>query len=283
MAQINYNRGAINAAQCIGDGWQVVKGDYLIYFLMTLLAAVILFIVSLVPFIGGFVNAILIGPVTGGVLYALLRRMRGETVGFGDMFSGFEKFVPLMLLGLIQAAPGLLLQILQLAGTIAPFPTFPRGGGGRSAGSSFFVQSSGIGGSEIAALTTGIIIIGIVVALIFIVFSLAWAITFYFVYPLVMEHNLSIGEAIATSAKAGWSNAGGLILLFILQFFVALAGLLALCFGIFFVIPILYAAHAVAYRQVFPAANNFAPSAPPPPTDYGSDYGRPTGYNGAMQ
>lgn len=280
MAEIRFNSGAVNAAQCIGDGWQVVKGEYLIYFLMSLLAVAMIFVVGLVPFVGGFIGAILGAVLNAGILYAIIRRMRGDTVSFGEMFAGFEKVVPLMLLGLIQAAPTLLFQMLQLAGTIAPISRFPFPGG-RTSGSSFFVQSSA-GGAGITALTTGIIVAALVIFLIVIAFSFAWGITFYFVYPLVMEHNLSIGEAILTSAKAGWSNALGLILLFLLQGLMLIAGVFALCIGFFFVLPILYSSHAVAYRQVFPALENFAPNAPPPPTDYGSDYGRPTNYPNAI-
>ena len=61
-------------------------------------------------------------------------------------------------------------------------------------------------------------------------------------------------------------------MLFIFEFLLALAGVLALCIGIFFVIPIIYAANAFAYRQVFPWVRDNFNMAPPPPTAYG-DFG----------
>ena len=38
-------------------------------------------------------------PAMAGMYYVMLRNMRGESVEFGMMFKGFEKFVPLMVIG----------------------------------------------------------------------------------------------------------------------------------------------------------------------------------------
>lgn len=266
MAQINFNSGAVNPVQCISDGWQIIKNDYLMYFGIAFVAYLL---TGCIP----IVNLFLIGPVTGGVFYCLLRRMRGEYVSFGDMFKGFDKFVPLMLVGLIQAIPGIIIQIVQLSTDVARIFIQNRG----SRNGSIFLQSSGTGEAALA----GIIIFAIVFFVVAIVIGIAWAISFFFAFPLIIEHNLGVVEAITTSARAGWSNFFGLLLLIILEGLIVIAGALALCIGIFFVLPILYAANAVAYRQVFPVSETFAPSAPPPPTDYGTDYGRPTSYTGA--
>lgn len=266
MAQINFNRGAVNPVQCISDGWQIIKNDYLMYFGIAFVAYLL---TGCIP----IVNLFLVGPVTGGVFYCLLRRMRGEYVSFGDMFKGFDKFVPLMLVGLIQAIPGIIIQIVQMTTDVARIFIENRGRNG-----SIFLQSSGA--SE-AAFAGGILIFALVFGVIAIIVGFAWAISFYFAFPLIIEHNLGVVEAITTSARAGWSNFGGLLLLIILEILLAIAGVFALCIGVFFVLPIIYAANAVAYRQVFPVSEMFAPNAPPPPTDYGTDYGRPTNYREA--
>ena len=41
--------------------------------------------------------------------------------------------------------------------------------------------------------------------------------------------------------------------LILVNFVLAFAGYAALCFGIYFVIPVIIATNAVAYRKVFPA------------------------------
>lgn len=74
------------------------------------------------------------------------------------------------------------------------------------------------------------------------------------------------------SASAGWSNLGGIIVLFIFEFLICLLGLVALCLGILFVLPLVFAANAVAYRQVFPWIKGNFNMSPPPPAAYG-DFG----------
>jgi uncharacterized membrane protein len=83
-------------------------------------------------------------------------------------------------------------------------------------------------------------------------------------------------EALKLSARAGWSNVGGIIVLAILGFLVALVGVLALCIGVLFVMPIIIVAWAFAYRQVFPDSG---PSPayryePPSPDAYQGSFGQ---------
>jgi len=89
-----------------------------------------------------------------------------------------------------------------------------------------------------------------------------------------MEHDLGPVDAMKLSAKAATSNVGGLVVLFIFESLVALLGFLMLCVGLFFVMPIIYAANAFAYRQVFPLIEQNFQITPPAPTIYGSSYGR---------
>ena len=114
------------------------------------------------------------------------------------------------------------------------------------------------------------------VALILIIVGLALRISFFFVYPLIMEYDLGALDAIKMSARAGWSNFGGIFVLIILQALVGLLGFLALCIGVFFVLPIIHASNAIAYRQVFPPPSaGFNSAAPPSPETFGAQYGNP--------
>jgi hypothetical protein len=254
MTNIEYNSGAIDASGCVSNGWELIKNNYWMYLGITLLAWVM---IACIP----IANFFLMGPVMVGVYSVLLREMRREPVDFGMMFKGFEKFVPAMAAGLIQNIPGIIFQIFQFTFDIGSRIAMsrPRGRGGEP----------DLG--PLAAFT-GIYLLVIVV---FIVFSIIWHMAFIFVMPLIAEHEIGPIEAIKLSAAAAFSNTGGLILLLILEMLIALAGVVALCFGVFFVMPILYAATAVAYRQVFP---DLGPSAyrnvPPSPDVYGGTYGR---------
>jgi uncharacterized membrane protein len=254
MTNIQYNSGVIDASGCVSNGWNLIKNNYWMYLGITLLAWVMM---ACVP----IANFFLVGPVMVGVYYVLLREMRGEQVEFGMMFKGFEKFVPAMAAGLIQNIPGIIFQIFQFTFDIGSRIAMsrPRGRG----------SEPDLG--PLAAFTG----VYLLVVLVFLGFSIIWHLAFLFVMPLIAEHEIGPIEAIKLSAAAAFSNTGGLILLIILEGLIVLAGFAAICFGIFFVMPLLYAAVAVAYRQVFP---DLGPpvyqNAPPAPDTYGSTYGQ---------
>jgi uncharacterized membrane protein len=256
---IPFNRGAIRPAECISAGWDVIKEKYWLFLGLVLLGGVIS---GCVPCISLF----FIGPIAVGLYFCYFRQMRGEEVEFGMLFKGFDKFVPAMVLGLIEALPGVIAQVLRFGVQMGNLGNMGR----RGRGFDFFADSD-----MAPALAGGLIVIALVVGIAFFLFAVAWQITFKFALPLITEHDMSIGDAIKTSASAGWSNIGGIILLVILQMLLVLAGVLALCVGVFFVIPIIWASNAMAYRMVFPDTNrgNFQ-NEPPRPDYYGSSFGQ---------
>jgi uncharacterized membrane protein len=258
MNNIQFYSGAIDAGECVSNGWNLVKPNYWMYFGITLLAVIL---ISCIPCI----NFFLIGPVGVGVYYVLLKGMRHESVDFGMMFKGFEKFVPAMVVGLIQSLPGIVWTVIDYGANIASLL-------GRSAGSGSFGDFYQADSSELP-IVAGITAAYVVMGFLFFVASVIWGITFIFALPILAEHDVSPIDALKLSARAAWSNIGGLILLILIQALVAIAGVLALCIGVFFVIPILYAATAFAYRQVFPLSDQRMNFTPPPPGAYGSGFG----------
>lgn len=256
MSTVQYLSGAINPGDCIGGAWNLVTRQFWTYIGIGL---VTLIMIGCIPFVG----SILFGPVLGGFYYFVLRDMRDEPVDFGMMFKGFEKFVPLMLVGLIQAAPSLIATILQYTVDLARIA----GGdvGGRDA--NFYQPGSD---ALFAGLSMGILVVVIVLSIL----GAVWSVVLSFAIPLVMEHDLGVADALLTSLKAALSNAGGLIVLIILEALVAILGVIALCIGIFVAMPVIYAANVFAYRMVFPFFDR--PNinmTPPPPTEYGGTYG----------
>jgi hypothetical protein len=255
MNQIQYQSGAIDAGGCVSNAWNLVTRSFWLYIGIGL---VTMLLIGCIPFVG----SLLFGPVFGGFYYVVLRDMRGEPVDFGMMFKGFEKFVPLMVAGLIQAAPSLVATILQYTVDIARLT-----GVGPGSDINFYQPSDTL----FAGISMMVLIVVIVLSLI----GIVWSVALSFAIPLILEHDLSIVDALVTSAKAALSNVGGLILLIILEILVGILGVLALCVGIFVAIPVVYAANVFAYRQVFPYFDrpNFN-TAPPPPEVYGGSFGR---------
>lgn len=266
MTNIQFQRGVVDAGGCVSNSWNLISQNYWIYFGMTSLLVLSSIVISCIPFIPILFQIFVVPPVTVGIFYALLKAMRGETVDFGMMFKGFEKYVPAMVVGAISSVPQIVLSILSIAFDLGRIAT------------QIIQQKTGMGGisnftatDEAAPLIAGgLIITFLIIFVVYFLFSIGWGITFFFALPILAEHDIGPVEAIKLSARAGWSNPGGLIVLFIFEFFIALAGVIALCLGIFFVIPIIFAANAFAYRQVFPPIEQNFNLAPPPPTEYGN-------------
>ena len=74
-----------------------------------------------------------------------------------------------------------------------------------------------------------------------------------FSFPLIVDRGMGGFQSMKISAKAVWMNLGSVVGLIMVNFVLALIGYLALCVGVYFVIPIILAGNAVAYRKVFPA------------------------------
>jgi len=251
MNEPRYNAGAIDASACISNGWELIKPNYWMYFGITILT---MLMVSCIP----CVNFFIAGPVMGGLYFVFLRDMRGEPVDFGMMFKGFEKFLPLMIVGIVQSVPEIIAQILRITVDLGRLGLM---GNSESSNAGF-------------AMASGMMVLVALAIFVFVIIGVVWRVLLIFAIPLVMEHNLNPVAAMKLSAQAAMSNLGGLILLFILEFLIGMLGVIMLCVGIFFVMPILYAANAFAYRQVFPMVENIFQNIPPPPDTYDGNFGR---------
>lgn len=266
--QIQFNAGVVRAGECVSHGLEIVKPNYFLLVGICLLTTVL---IACIPCLNYFI----LGPVLVGVYYTILRQMRDEPIEFSMMFKGFEKFVPAMVIGLIQSIPQMAGDGIRITGNVSDIfeKQMNRGRGGN-----YNYLAQNMQGLPEFALGGGLIAIIIIIVLLGILFALAWSVTFRFALPLLAEYDLSIGEAISLSARAGWANWSGLILLSILQFLIALVGVLMLCIGIFFVVPIIYAAEMSAYRSVFPEPRQPFSNEPPRPDAYGANYGMPQNF-----
>lgn len=268
MTNIQFQRGAIDAGGCVSGGWNLIKSNYWSYFGITTLLALVSIVLSCIPFVPILFQIFVAPPITVGIYFMLFREMNGEPVDFGMAFRGFDKFVPAMIIGLINAIPQIIILILNFALNLGSALTkiLPQIGRGSR---SDFVESS----DAAPVIAGGIILVIVIIGIGFLLFSIAWGITFFFAMPLIAENDITALDAIKLSAAAGWRNIGGIILLVIIEVLMLLAGVLALCFGVLFVLPVVFAANAVAYRMVFPRIRDNFNYAPPPPNMYGSSFG----------
>jgi uncharacterized membrane protein len=268
MTNIQFQSGAIDAGGCVSNGWELIKPNYWLYFGITILLSGIGIVLSCIPFVPVLFQIFVVPAVTVGIFSVLFREMRREPVEFGMFFKGFDKFVPAMVIGVIHSIPSIIFLILNFTLRFASIIPEIIKQAGRGAQSSFAPQNDAV-----PLIAGGVIVVLVVVAIVFLIFSIVWGITFFFAIPILADNDIGAIDAIKLSARAGWSNVGGLILLFIFELLITLLGLIALCIGVFFVLPIIYAANAFAYRQVFPFIQQGFNMSPPPPNTYGSSFG----------
>src|SRR4051794_14027810 len=118
---IQFNRSAIDAGAAVSQGWEMVKANYGIFLGVSLVALVL---TGCIPCVSLFI----VGPILAGVYYFALRLYSGESVDFGMMFKGFEKFIPLMVIGLVQSIPEIIGQVLRFGVNLGQLGLDNRGG-----------------------------------------------------------------------------------------------------------------------------------------------------------
>jgi hypothetical protein len=225
-----FQRGVIRPIECWSAGWQNIKDQY---WLLVGMSAVGILLGSLAPM------GILMGPAMCGMYITLLTMARGERVEFGHLFKGFDYFVPSLIATLVQMVPIFALMIP--CWFVMMF---------------IFVGAGVLGahhGGDGGAPAFGIMLGGIaLVVLLVATVTIALGAFFMFTYPLIVDRKLSGWDACKTSARAVRGNLGGVLGLVLLNFGAGIAGMLLCYVGAFLLMPLGFAAIAVAYRQVFP-------------------------------
>ncbi len=225
-----FRSGVIRPWQCYKDGWKLIKDQYWLFFGI---AVVGMLIASAVPL------AILLGPMMCGIFIALLGKLRGEPMVFDQLFKGFDHFSDSLIAALIEMGAMILLMIPAGVVLVALMV-----GGAISSG------ANGVGGPAFGYKG--------VVALVFLLLLMVVGVLivnamFNFSFPLIVDRRLSGVAAVKTSIRASWANFGGLVGLLLLGTVFSVVGMLFCYVGVLFVLPVVFAAWGVAYRQVFPA------------------------------
>jgi uncharacterized membrane protein len=243
MPNNDFNTGVIKPVECMKEGWELIKNDYWLFFAITIVGLLI----------GGAVPIVLIGPMLCGVYYCFLKKRDGVTPEFGDVFKGFDYFLPALIATLIMAGiffvaafifiviPYLLLVLTLVGSRGKPSPVF----------------------------TFIFIAFFCLMMFIFAIFAACVHALIVFTHLLIIDRGLSAWEAIKLSAKASWANLGGVVGFIVVQFLLSLAGMLALIVGAYLVLPIIYAGTTVMYRKIFPPLERTPNmTVPPSPANY---------------
>jgi len=242
--QIPYQRNAVEPIQCIKAGWELVKDQYWLFVGMSV---VVMLIGSAVP------AGILLGPMMCGLYLTFFKRRRGEPIEFGTLFKGFDYFGPSLIATLLHIIP-------ILAIVIPAYFLFYV---------SLIVSVAAQRDEPNPAAMFGVLgmfgLFWVVMILVIIIISIG----FTFAYPLIVDRRLPGFDAVKLSFKAAMANFWRLLAMAVLTGLLTFAGMVLCYVGMFLVLPISYAAIAMAYEQVFGLANaNERSNLPPPPPTF---------------
>lgn len=245
-------RGAIRPVECLRAGWDLVRGDYWLLLGITFVGGLI---AGLAPL------GVMMGPMMCGIYICLFRRARGRPVRFEMLFDGFKHFLPSLIATLIRMAP---VWAVSLPATVIIMVLYITALT-RNPGQPMTADDAWTLVGAYAVYIGALLLVWFVVAVLS-----------FFTYPLIVDRKLSGVAALKTSVRAVGANLGGVVGLLLLTGLLELAGLLACYIGLVFVLPVHYAAAAVAYRRVFPAPEPPAlPAAKPGDASPGVEAGPP--------
>ena len=239
MNNAEFNTGVIRPVECYKEAWEIIKDEYILIWAITFVGLMI----------GGVIPIIISGPMLAGIYYCMFKKIDGEKVSFEQLFRGFDYFLPSAILMAVITIP----LIIVIVGVYIPI-----------------VLASMAGVSPDEMLTIMISSFAIEVVFAFLMVCLHTLIMFSI--PLIVDRKMGAWESIKVSAKAVMANKSGVVGLFVVGFVIVMLGYLALCIGVYFVLPLMIAGTAVAYRKVFPSEGT--PNLTPPPPDSYQDAGK---------
>jgi uncharacterized membrane protein len=242
--EIPFKRQAVEPVQCLKNGWELVKDQYWLFVGISAVGGLI----------GGAVPlGILLGPMMCGQYLTFFKKRRGEPIEFGTLFKGFDFFGPSLVATLLHFIPILAIVI---PAYIIFYITMVV--------SMVASQGSNDPNPAVAFGVMGAFMLFWLVVMVLVIFI---SIGFTFSYPLIVDRKLQGMDAVKLSFKAAIANFWRLLGLSLLSGLLTIAGMLLCYVGVFLVFPIVYAAIASAYEQVFGLAGpgDINDNLPPPP------------------
>jgi TonB family protein len=234
--EFTFNRGAVRPIQCLSGGMELLKDIYGGFLGVVIVALLVMIVGGCIPL------APLNAPIICGIYLCLLARMSNQRFDTGTLFKGFEYFgqafiaslfvsVPMFLLGLVFnfAIGGFNVVIQNLKLDKNPRP------------------------EEVLPIVAGFFGFFFIWILVLMLVGMVLNALMIFVYPLIVEHKMKGLDAVKLGFRAALGNFFGIFGLVILETLLTLAGLMLFYIGALFVLPVIFAARIVAYRQVFPA------------------------------
>ncbi len=257
---IEFKPSAINASECVGNSWSLIGANALLFIGMAFVWILLSILLSLIPYAGSILNLIISPPLLCGLLMAILTAYRGEQPRFSQLFEGFNRILPAILIQFVQALPWLIFSFGMLAYVYAT--------------NSSLISPTAAEPGTMPQFDLKVLVPFVVAYLAIFLVTIILKVLMFFAMPLIADHqNMGFVEAVKLSCQAAVSNIGGILLIILFEILFAIGGIACFCVGILFAMPLIYGLEIFAYKQVFPELFNDSNQEPPRPDAYGETYG----------
>lgn len=216
-------------------GWALVFADPMPAIGVSVLVIATMIGASFVPCVGSIAQLIVTGPLVAAWYLYFLKRIRGLPTEWTDAFAGFSSPMFMQLV---------LAQIVTTLGTlVALVPIFVV-----MFMSIFVVAAAATADERMAPLA---LLAWVPLFLVSFAGMFYLSVSWMFAPALIMDKNLDFWPAMTLSWRVTTRQFFPILGLLLLCFLVYLAGLLALCVGIFVALPVCVAALAYTYEDLF--------------------------------
>ena len=173
MNDSDFTTGQIKPIECYKEGWEIIKNDYWILFLIAFVGALI----------GGFSLYILLGAMVCGIFFCFLQKIDTGTVSFDNLWKGFDYFFPSLIVTLFIIVP----MIVVYAIIYIPFIIFA-------------VMGQKLSSEEFMSMFVRRLAVDAVIVFIMVCFHTL----LMFSFPLIVDRKLSALESIKRVLKLLW-------------------------------------------------------------------------------
>jgi hypothetical protein len=257
---------------CISRGWELFKENFGILFVACLIMFAVqfgfMFALGLITapvtkilmhtpivvqvgfkFLLPVVTSLVIGPMSGGIYFVFLKKIRQQGAGAGDVFAGFQTafaqlYLGALVVGLINGACMLPFQFVWQTKTGPLLEQMQH------------LQNDPAGMQNLLPQLMPAFTSALPVLLICLVPVTFFTVCWLFTLPLIMDKQMDFGAAMKTSWKMVTKHWWQVFGLTVLAGLVSLAGVLGCCIGVLFTAPIGIAAMMFAYETIFGAEKN---------------------------
>jgi len=226
-----------------GEGWRVFAASPWVWLGMVIILLVIMFLLMLIPFLGGLAQTLLMPVFAGGIMLGCNALARGEPLRIGHLFDGFGagRFGPLVIIGVVVLAAGIVL------GLIVATVVFASIGITGLTALAAITDPTRIDVSTLMSFGLSLLL----VALIALIGASLIAMAYWFAPALVVLQGEEPVAAMKKSFAASWRNIGAFLIYGLIYIGLAIVATIPFGLGWFVLAPVIAGSCYAGWRTTF--------------------------------